>query len=167
MNFRWHHQNSAMKWAVTAYLLLVSLGFFVAGLQSYERYRINHEKTKEYYLGNPAEGELAMPKPYGHLLSVTHIHSYTMPLVFLTVWIGLQGVPLRNAHKKFLIGGGFLSIGLYNAAPYLLRYYFPDSAFLFTVGGVGLFLFFFWPAFTVLFETWIGFSPKQDTYLDL
>jgi hypothetical protein len=110
---------------------------------------------------------MALPKPYGHLLSVTHIHSYTMPLVFLTVWLGLQGVPLRSAWKKIIIIGGALSILLYNTAPYLLRYVSPRAAFLFTVGGVGLFLFFLWPAGAILCETWWGFSPKDETYLDL
>jgi hypothetical protein len=167
MNFRLHHLNSSFKWAISAYVFLVALGFCVAGLQSYDRYRLSPEKTREYYLGNPAEGEMAFPKPYGHLISITHIHSYTMPLVFLTVWIGLQWVPLRSAWKKTAVVGGALSILLYNAAPYLLRYLFPRSVFLFPAGGTGLFLFFFWPAGAILYETWFGFPPKEEPYLDI
>ena len=167
MSFRLYHVNSAFKWALTAYLFLVTLGFGVAGLQSYDRYHLNHEKTREYYLGDPAEGEMALQKPYGHLLSVTHVHSFTMPLVFLTVWLGLQGVPLRSAWKKSLVSGGVLSILLYNAAPYLLRYYSSHTAFLFSVGGIGLYFFFFWPVCLILYESWIGFLPREESYLDL
>ena len=148
----------SLKWALTAFLLLTSLAFGVAALQSFERYRLDHEKTTQYYLGDPAEGEMAIPKPLGHLISVTHVHSFTMPLVFLAVWLGLHGVPLRSSWKKTICVGGTLSILIYNSAPYVVRYLNPHSAFLFTVGGVGLFFFYFWPAGAILFETWRGFK---------
>ena len=158
MKFRFSHLPSSFKWAITAFLLLASIGFGVAGLQSYERYKLNMEKTIHHYSGDPAEGEMAVPKPYGYLLSVTHVHSFTMPLVFLTVWIGLQGVPNRSALKKFFIFSGALTILLYNGAPYLVRYRSPDWVLLFPLAGIGLFIFFFWPAGMVLYETWFGFK---------
>jgi len=148
----------SLKWAITAFLFLTSLAFGVAVWQSFERYELNHEKTSQYYLGDPAEGESAIPKPLGHLVSVTHVHSFTMPLVFLAVWIGLQGTPLASRWKVVICLGGFLSILTYNTAPYVVRYYSAHSAFLFTVGGIGLFLFFFWPAGAILYETWRGFK---------
>lgn len=153
--------SSSFKWAITAYLFLAGLGFGAAALQSYDRYRWNHEKTIQHYLGDLAEGEIALPKSYSYLLGVTHVHSFTMPLVFLTVWIALQGVPLRPGFKKAMILGGALSILLYNAAPYLVRFVAPSWVGLFTLGGVGLFLFFLGPVFFILYELWFGFLREE------
>ncbi|MFO1518326.1 MAG: hypothetical protein U1F57_01465 [bacterium] len=129
----------------------------MAVFQSYERYGLSHEKTIHYYLGNPEEGD-AMPKPLSYLVPTTHVHSFTMPLVFMAAWIALQGVPLRSRTKKWMILGGTFSVLIYNAAPYLVRYMWPKAVLLFTVGGTGLFLFFFWPTLLILYETWIGFK---------
>ena len=156
-NIRLHRLSSPFKWALTAYFFLLSLGFGMAGLMSYTTYGLNHEKTVHFYLGNLEEGD-AMPKPLSYLVPTTHVHSFTMPLVFLTLWIALQGVPSRAHFKRFVIFGGTLSILIYNSAPYLVRYVFPETVSLFTVGGIGLYLFFFWPMGAILYETWFGFK---------
>lgn len=157
---RLHIQSSGLKWAVTAYFLLTSVAFGIAGLMSREHYGLNHEQTVIYYLGDEASGGMQMPKLYPQLLQTAHVHSFTMPLVFLAVWLGLHFTPLRTGWKRTMIAGGMLSILIYNAAPFLLRYYSPNSATLFTIGGVGMFVFYFVPAGVILYETWIGFSPS-------
>lgn len=134
---------SSFKFLLTSYFLLVSLGFVFAALMSHDRYDFDHQKTIQYYLGDPVDGEAAFKKPFSHLLGVTHIHSFTLPLVFLTLWIALEGTALQNKYKKLIILGGSLSILIYNAAPYLVRFASPHYVFTFTIGGVGLFLFFF------------------------
>lgn len=134
---------SSFKWLLTAYFLLVSLGFVFAALMSHDRYGFDHQKTIQYYLGDPADGEAAFKKPFSHLLGVTHIHSFTLPLVFLTLWIALEGTLLKSRHKKIIIFGGCLSILIYNASPYFVRFVSPHYVSAFTIGGIGLFLFFF------------------------
>ncbi len=156
MNFKLSQLSSAFKWALSAYLFLISLGFGIASLQSYDRYQWDHQKTIEHYLGSPDEGD-PIPKPYGYLLSVTHVHSFTMPLVFLSVWILLQGTSVSSAFKKICIIVGMLSILLYNASPYLVRYESPKLVSAFTIGGIGLFVSFFIPALLAFYEMWIGF----------
>jgi len=155
MNFRLSQLSSTFKWALTAYLFLVTIGFAMAGLMSYTTYGLSHEKTVHFYLGNPAEGD-TLSKPLAYLVPTTHVHSFTMPIVFLTVWVALQGVPLRPRWKKCIIVGGVVSILIYNAAPYMVRYFYPQTVVFFTVGGIGLFLFFLWPAFLVWYEMWFG-----------
>ena len=157
MNFRLNHLSSTFKWALTAYLFLVILGFGMAGLMSYTTYGLSHEKTVHFYRGDPAEGD-SIPKPLAYLVPTTHVHSFTMPIVFFSVWLALQGVPLRSRWKKGMIVGGVVSILIYNAAPYLVRYFFPQTVVFFTLGGIGLFFFFLWPTFLVLYETWFGFK---------
>ena len=157
---RLYLQNSGLKWAITAFLLLTAVGFGVAGLMSREHYGLSHEQTILYYRGDETGGGMEMPKLYPQLLQAAHVHSFTMPLVFLTVWLGLHFTPLAPRWKKAIILGGTLSILIYNAAPFLLRYYSVRSATLFTVGGIGLFLFYFLPAGLILYETWIGFSTR-------
>jgi hypothetical protein len=159
--FKLYHLSSSFKWAITTYFFLVTLGFGMAGMMSYTTYGLSHEKTVQFYLGNPAEGEAAFPKPFAYLVPTTHVHSYTMPMVFLTVWLAFQWVPIRSPLKKGIILGGTISILIYNTAPYLVRYVFPKTVVFFTVGGIGLFTFFLWPAGLVLYETWVGFKTKE------
>lgn len=155
--------DGGIKWAVTAYLLLASLGFGVALLMSYMHYGLDHQKTVVHYLGNEAEGGMEMAKLYSQLLQTAHVHSFTMPLVFLSVWIALAFTPLASGFKKLLVAGGALSVLIYNAAPFLVRYESKDWVFLFSVGGVGLFLFFFLPAALVLYETWWGLKDRAKS----
>jgi hypothetical protein len=162
-NPRLHTVNGGMKWAISAYLLLSSLGFLVAGLMSFQHYGLDHRKTVVHYLGNEADGGMEMAKLYSQLLQTAHVHSFTMPLVFLSVWIGLAFTPLSPAFKKLLIVGGALSVLIYNAAPFLVRFRSPDWVPLFTVGGVGLFLFFFLPAALLLYETWWGLKSRATS----
>ncbi len=152
--------NSVFKWAISVYLLLTVMGFGVAALISHQRYDLSHEKTQVYYLGD--EAQMAYPKLYVQLISTAHVHSFTMPLVFLAVWVGLVFLPIQGISKKILILGGGFSILIYNSAPFLLRYHSPRWVSLFTVGGIGLFLFYLIPASLILYETWVGFSPRHD-----
>jgi len=152
---RFLRRSQTIKWVVTAYLGLSLLGFLVAGLISVQRYDLDHNLTTEYYLGN--EAKMAYPKLYSQLITTAHVHSFMMPVVFLLLWIGFLGVPIRGFWKGLFILGGTLSILIYNAAPFLVRYHSPQWVPLFSVGGVGLFFFYFLPAFLILYEAWIGF----------
>lgn len=151
-NKRLSSLHASFKLAILAYVLLSFIGFSVAGLMSYQHYSFDHEKTVQYYLGDPAEGDAAFKKPYSQLVGVTHVHAYTMPLVFFAMWILLQGTAARERTKKMIILGGCLSVLIYNVAPYVVRSGIVQGAWLFTVGGVGLYLFYFWPALWVLIE---------------
>jgi hypothetical protein len=151
----------SFKWAITAFVLLASLGFGVAALMSLNHYGLSHEKTVTYYLGN--EAEYAFPKLYSQILQTAHVHSFTMPLVFLGIWIALQFTGLRSRTKSLMVLGGTISIVIYNAAPFLLRYFTPRAAWLFTVGGVGLFVFFLVPAGIVLYDLWFGCESCQES----
>jgi len=155
-SLRLYRQNSALKWAVSAYLLLSSLGFGVAGLMSREHYGLSHTQTVVYYRGDEASGGMELPKLYSQLLQTLHVHSFTMPLVFFAMWAMLHFTPLKDGTKKIFIAGGCLSVLIYNAAPFLLRYYSERSVIFFTLGGVGLFVFYLVPTIFILYETWFG-----------
>ncbi len=151
-NKRLSNLTPSLKLAIKAFVLLSWLGFGIAGLMSYQHYSFNHQKTVEYFLGNPSEGEMAFKKPYSQLVGVSHVHAYTMPLVFFVMWVLLQGTPTRESVKKWMVIGGTFSILVYNVAPYVVRCGVKHAAWLFTLGGVGLYLFYFWPSFLVLRE---------------
>jgi len=155
---RLHQLSSPAKWALTAYLLLTTLGFSVAALMSHLHYGWSHQQTKLYYLGS--ETEMAFPKLYAELLQTAHVHSFTMPMVFFILWWSLTYLPLKSGFKKFFIVGGALSILVYNAAPFMLRFVSPKWVLLFSVGGIGLFVFFLSPTILVLYDTWFGMSGK-------
>lgn len=157
---RLNNQTTTFKWALTFYLLLSLVGFSVAGMISKDRYSFDHEKTATYYLGN--ETEMAFPKLYGQLIQTAHVHTFTLPLVFLVVWLGMAYVPVSKTLRVLLMLGGVFSILIYNGAPFVLRYVTSKGAFFFTVGGVGLYLFYLIPAFLLLYETWLGFNRARD-----
>lgn len=146
--------SSSFKLLLTTYFLLVSIGFVFAALMSHDRYDFDHQKTIQYYLGDPADGEAAFKKPLAHLLGVTHIHSFTLPLVFLTLWIALEGTLLKSRYKKIIVIGGCLSILIYNASPYLVRFISPHYVSAFTLGGIGLFFFFFAGVGIIFSDLW-------------
>jgi len=158
---RLYRQKPAIKWVISCYIMLIAIGFIVAGLISHQRYGSNHRQTSIYYRGD--EAEMAFPKLYSQLIQTAHVHSFTMPLVFLGVWAALVFTPVGIRWKKILIAGGALSVLMYNSAPFLLRYVSQKWVALFTVGGLGLFIFFFLPACLVLYETWFGFSTPHDS----
>jgi len=160
---RLNRATSSLKCGVTAFLLLSGVGFVIAGLMSHQHYGLDHARTVVHYLGDEASGGMQMAKLYSQLLQAAHVHSFTMPLVFFTLWTVLHFTPIRSSWKNLMILGGTLSILAYNAAPFLVRYQSPHYVGLFTVGGVGLFLFFFLPAGLVLYETWLGFSVPRDS----
>ncbi|MCE9626055.1 MAG: hypothetical protein K8R69_11505 [Deltaproteobacteria bacterium] len=157
---RLHRQDVGLKWAVTCFLLLTGIAFLIAGLMSREHYGFSHAKTVAYYLGDEAQGGMELPKLFSQLLQTVHVHSFTMPLVFFALWLGLHFTPIASGLKKFFIFGGSLSVLTYNAAPFLLRYYSENSVHLFTVGGIGLFFFYFVPAGFILYETWFGIQTS-------
>ena len=151
-NRRLSSLTSSFKLSIALFVFLTGLGFGIAGVMSYQHYSFNHDKTVQYYLGDPSEGDAAFKKPYSHLVGVTHVHAFTMPLVFFVIWILLQGCPTRETFKKMIVLGGFLAILIYNSAPYIVRSGYVEGAWLFTVGGISLYLFYFWPSFLVLVE---------------
>lgn len=157
---RLHQAERTVKWAVTAYFLLSVVGFSVASLMSHQRYGFDHGRTVTYYLGD--ESEMAFPKLYPQLLQTAHVHTFTMPLVFLPAWLGLAFTACRDSLKKALIAGGALSILVYNGAPFALRYGSPKAAVLFTVGGIGLFAFYLAAVALILAETWLGRPRGHD-----
>jgi len=157
---RLRDQSPFVKWVVSVYFLLSSLGFLIAGLISHQRYDFDPAQARTYYLGN--EAEMAYPKLYSQLIQVAHVHSFTMPLVFLMAWVALIFVPLKTGLKKFIVLGGALSILVYNAAPFLVRYQSGQWVGLFVIGGLGLFCFYLLPAGAILWETWLGWGAKGD-----
>lgn len=157
---RLNRLSLSLKWALTVYLILTCLGFAIAGFISHDRYGFEHERTQVYFLGS--EAEMAYPKLYGQLIQTVHVHSFSMPLLFLAIWLGLSGVALKRWIKMTFIFGGGISILVYNAAPFLVRYHSPKWVSIFSIGGVGLFLFYCLPALIILWEIWIGLRDKRN-----
>jgi len=151
------HQGSApIKIAIVSYLILLTVGFGFAMLQGYDKTQLNHAKTITYYQGGDSAESLDLPKPYSHLLAVMHVHAFTIPLVFFSLWILLGFVPVTNCFKGGLIVVNSLAILIYNFSPWLVRYGGDQYVYGFTIGGVGMFLCFGILAATILYEIFFG-----------
>jgi hypothetical protein len=62
-----------------------------------------------------------------------------------------------------MVVGAAAGIVLYNLAPFLLRFHSAKWVFLFPMGGILLFLFFYLPVLFILVETWRGFKVHQES----
>lgn len=152
-------QNFNLKFSLTIYLILSMIGFLIAALISKDRYNFSHQQTVIFYLGD--EAQMAFPKLFSQLIQGAHVHSFMMPVLFFIIWFAMTWVPVRSLWKTIFVLGGGASILLYNAAPFLVRYQSAQWVWLFTVGGIGLFFFYFVPALLICYETWIGFSGER------
>lgn len=139
-DLRLHQLSGAAKLAVVCYLTLLLVAFVFAALMSHNKYQWSDRYTQTYYLGESGEDALLLPKSYEHLLGVMHVHAFTMPLVFLSLWLLLNKIPWSQKFQKPLILTAFLGIAFYNMAPWLTRFYSAKAVILFTLGGIGMFV---------------------------
>ncbi|MBI2336641.1 MAG: hypothetical protein HYU97_07770 [Deltaproteobacteria bacterium] len=157
MENKWLHQWSInFKIAIVSYLILLTVGFSFALLQGYDKTQLNHAKTITYYQGGDSADSLDLPKPYSHILAVMHVHAFTIPLVFFSLWILLGFVPTANRFKGMLIVINGLGILIYNFSPWLVRYGGNQYVYGFTIGGGGMFLCFGIIAATIFYEIFWG-----------
>lgn len=141
------------KLSIFCYFTLLILAFANAAWKSYDKTQFNHEKTKVYYLGDESDESLQFPKEKSQLIAVSHVHQFSMAMVYFSFWLLMAFTEKGNKIQFFFLILSVLSILSYNLAPFLTRYHGPDFIPLFTIGGAGLFLSFFAYMSMILQET--------------
>ena len=77
----------SLKVLITAFVLTIAVGYSISLLHVFERAGMRADQTVRHYRGTEgAEGEVFIPQSYATLLSTTHVHTFSQPLL-----LGLVG----------------------------------------------------------------------------
>ena len=143
----------SLKVLVTCFILTLMAGYAVALLQVNERTRFDLAQTLLHYRG-AEEGGIHLPQSFGTLLSVSHVHTFSQPVMLVLVGLLFSLSRVTEKAKVIFILLSFAGSVLSNAAPWLIRYTDPRPAVLLPVSQMALFISFFVMAFVVLRDTW-------------
>ncbi len=122
------------------FLILIGISMGVAFLNFVERTKFSPEKVRTYYLGNVREDEpenaplpeegLLFPKTKRELLEVTHVHTFSIPLIFFVLSRILSMTATREGVKLATYVASFVGIVCNLIGPWLVRYVSPGFSFL-------------------------------------
>lgn len=122
------------------FLIFMGISMGVAFLNFYERTNFCPEKVDHYYLGNVREDEpenaplpkegLLFPKSRRELLEVTHVHTFSMPLIFFVLSRILSMTATREGLKLATYVASFAGIVCNLIGPWLVRYVSPGFSLL-------------------------------------
>ncbi|MFQ5862084.1 MAG: hypothetical protein ACE5IC_03080 [Candidatus Brocadiales bacterium] len=127
--------------AISFFLILMGLSMGVAFWNFYQRTSFSPEKVALYYLGNVREDEpedaplpeegLMFPKSYREMAESTHVHAFTIPLIFFVLSRILNMTMMREGVKIATHVTAFVGIVLNLTGPWLVRFVSPSfSAWL-------------------------------------
>ncbi|MCK5401945.1 MAG: hypothetical protein KAJ28_09960 [Flavobacteriaceae bacterium] len=112
-----------LKLLITAFIVLLSVGFYTGLLFVGETSSANPNGIEEQYLGNEAdENALVMKfkKSEKEMLSLVHSHTLSMSIIFFLVGLLLSITKLNKKFKLFLMIEPFASVILTFGGVYLL-----------------------------------------------
>jgi hypothetical protein len=132
--FSYRHAPASVKLAATAFLLLAVVGLGVAGLQVFVRTGLTAGGALRHYRGD--EATLQYPKSFNEMVEITHAHAFTMPLLALTLSVGLALSAVPERVKILITAALFAGVVLELGAPWLVRYGPVWSVHLLELGGV-------------------------------
>lgn len=122
------------------FLIFMGISMGVAFLNFVERTKFSPAKVEHYYLGNVREDEpedaplpeegLHFPKTKRELLEVTHVHTFSIPLIFFVLSRILSMTATREGLKIATYVASFVGIVCNLIGPWLVRYVSPGFSLL-------------------------------------
>ncbi len=114
----------ARKIGATCFIVTLLLGYLIAVLQIYDRSHFDMQKTVQYYRGEESKdpNSIFMPQSFTSMLSVSHVHTLSQPLMFGLLALIFSFSILSEKTKAVFIILGFSGSVLSNLAPWLIRY---------------------------------------------
>jgi|KBSMisStaDraftv2_1062788.scaffolds.fasta_scaffold316186_2 hypothetical protein len=135
--FSYRTASTSLKLAITGLLLLAVVGLGVAALQVYVRTGMTPTGALLHYRGN--EATLQYPKSFAEMVSITHVHAFTMPMVAFVLAAAFVATNAREWLKRLVVIALFTGMVLELGVPWLVRYGPAWSVHLFPLAGVLLF----------------------------
>jgi hypothetical protein len=121
--FRLRDAPRSLRLAYAGFLLLTAIGLVTQ--IGFQAWRIGPSPTgiATYYRGGEAGETMAFPKPFAHLLEVTHAHAFMMAVIFLVLAHLFAGASMIDPRTKgAVIVMTFTGMLGDLAAPWLVRY---------------------------------------------
>ena len=122
-HFRLRETPASLRLTYGGFLVITAIGLATQfGFQA-GRIGLSPAAIAAYYRGGEADGTMSFPKPFGHLLEVTHAHAFVMALIFLVLAHLFLGASKFSARaKRGVITAAFGGIVADLVTPWLIRY---------------------------------------------
>lgn len=157
--------SPSLKVLVSCFVLTLLLAYSVALFRIFDHSRFDWEETVRYYRGAESgeEQEIYPPATFATLLSVSHVHTFSQP-----VMLGLMGFLfcLSRATEKWKAGFvlfSFTGSVVSNAAPWLIRYVSAPMVHLLPLSQFAMLGSFLVMSWTVLREVWTKKATRLVT----
>ena len=151
--------NLSTKVLITAFLITVLAGLWVALLQYTERAGTSGRDATEWVRGNDSDlaaTEFKPEKSFRELLSITHEHAFSLPIL-LFVLLHLVGLcTLSEKLKITLYLAGFLALLGSLAGPWLIYGVDPSWNILMRICGMVMTAVLAFSAGICLYELWLA-----------
>lgn len=120
--FRLRDAPASVRSIYAGFLLLAAVGLATQAGFQVGRIGVSPAAIARYYRGGETGDTMAFPKPWGHLLEVTHAHAFTMAVIFLVLGHLFLGTSLGPRTKGVTVLLSFAGIAGDLAGPWLVRY---------------------------------------------
>lgn len=154
--------SPSVKVLITVFVLSLAVGYGVACLQIFSRTGFSLEQAIHHYHGGLTEEEQVVytPPTFGTLVSVSHVHTFSQPVMLGILGFLLTMTYLSEAAKILFILLSFLGSLVSNATPWLVRYLSPHWIFLMPLSQLVLMGTFFVMAGVILYDVWR--NPEEE-----
>ncbi len=166
--------TTSNKLSVTFFLLVMGFAFYVSCAGFYERTNFTPGNTVRHYSGDEEEYNdesnyeydesllqegFYFPKSYREILDITHVHTFTIPLIIFVMSRILSMTLIRDWIKITIYGTAFTGIIMNLSGPLLVR--FKSDVFSISIIISYFLLGICFVAFisVPMFEMW--FKPKE------
>ncbi len=115
--------SKELKWLISAFIIVLSIGFYTGLLFVGETSSANPNGIEEQYLGNEADEDavvMKFKKSEQEMLTLVHDHILSMSIIFFLVGCILSITKLNKKLKLFLMIEPFISVVLTFGGLYLL-----------------------------------------------
>lgn len=145
-----------LKVLITCFVGTMLLGYAAALLQVFDRTHFDLAHTLLYYRGAETgdEAGLMLPPSFKTLLSVTHVHSLSQPLMFGLLGFLFTLSMVTDAAKVIFIILPFAGSLLSNLSPWLIRFGTKGMVILLPLSQLAMASGFFVMSFVVLYDLW-------------
>ncbi|MBI3540923.1 MAG: hypothetical protein HY073_02125 [Deltaproteobacteria bacterium] len=149
-----------LKVLITCFVGTLLLGYVAALLQVFDRTHFDMAHTLLYYRGaetGAGTGEdagLMLPPSFKTLLSVTHVHSLSQPVMFGLLGFLFTLSMVTDAAKVIFILLPFIGSVVSNLSPWLIRFGTKGMVILLPLSQLAMTSGFFVMSFVVLYDLW-------------
>ena len=151
-NFRLSTASVSVKVLFTAFLLTMGVGYLAALANLYDKTEMTYQGIVKHYRGS--EEELIYTKEFSELLEFSHVHLFSMPMMFLLLGGIFTLTSLREKLKRVVVVIPFAAMLLEIASAWLTRYVAAPFAGLMLLSGMLLGFSFLIMFFVPLHEMW-------------